>query len=123
MFRQRLLFSLLAALFAVGSGLFGARALACGSAADSGSAVFALGSLSQGAQLHGVPAPAAPQRADLPADTELSAAEDSPDDEELADMASGLLGHVQRLMQRAPASIQLEPAHAPSTQLDRPPRV
>lgn len=113
---RQLPFMLLAALLAVASGLFGARTGFCGAAADSG-AGFA-----QESRLHGAPAPVAPLHADLPADAELASAEDSPDDEELADLGAGLLGRVQRPMQHAPVRIQLEPAHAPSTQLDRPPR-
>jgi hypothetical protein len=114
--RHRLLFTLLAALL----GVFGARALACGFAADSGIAWVVGGA--QETQLQGAPAPFAPHHADLPSDAELASAQDSPDDEELADLAGGLLGHVQRPMQRGPVSIELEPSHAPSTQLDRPPR-
>jgi len=61
------------------------------------------------------PIPAAPDMNDV-------SAEDAPDDEELADMAANPLGHVHGALQTGPASIQLEPSHAPSTQLDRPPR-
>jgi hypothetical protein len=75
-------------------------------------------SLLQPAQL-----PAAPLHEPANEMSDVQSVEDSPDDEEFADVAKWLESRVLAFVQRGPASIQLESSHAPSTQLDRPPRV
>lgn len=116
--RIRLLLGLLTALVVTGSWPSGARAEECGSPAqDRASLAHPQPNMLQGSQL-----PDSPLHGEQPGTAALVSAEDSPDDEELAVVAPCWLGRARELMQLGPASIQLEPAHAPSTQLDRPPR-
>lgn len=131
MLRIRLLFSLLTALLVAGIGQGGARAQDCGSADQSGAAPVAScagGSAAltsadgeRAAKLERSSAPSAPAHGEQPGSAD-GVSEDSPDDEELADLAASALIRAHAPLLHAPASIQLEPAHAPSTQLDRPPR-
>mgnify|MGYP003546888426 CR=1 FL=1 len=66
-----------------------------------------------------LPEPLSPAAPDM---TDVFGAEDPPEDEELADLPANLLVRLHGVLQSGPASIQLEPAYPPTTELDRPPR-
>ena len=122
----QLLFSLLGMLVGMPGGWESAPALppalalevrASVVAADGGS--HAASEALQGHVVQGTstvpPAPAAPALA-------VSGAEEGADYEELANLTASSLGDVRLPPLYGPASIQLEPSHAPCAQLDRPPR-
>jgi hypothetical protein len=74
------------------------------------------------AGIHAAQLPTGPLHLAAPELADAVSGEDTPDDEELADLSKSLLGRAHALVACAPASLQLEPSHTPSTQLDRPPR-
>lgn len=111
--RLRLVFSMLTAFLGVSVGVY-----AWPGAVQAQDSVA-----SQAAQLRSAQLPTAPQDEPAHQMSDVQSAEDSPDDEEFADMSRRPLGRAPAFLQCGPASLQLEPSHAPSTGLDRPPRV